>query len=53
MEHAGKNFLQEYLAEKANITTHNIENEKVCPIILVANISLALGMDLNRLLTLE
>lgn len=57
VERARKNFSQEYLAEKADITPqhlYRIENEKVCPTILVvANIALALGVDLNCLLPLN
>ena len=57
VERTRKNFSQEYLAEKADITPqhlYRIENEKVCPTILVvANIALALGVDLNCLLPLH
>ncbi len=54
VERARKNFSQEYLAEKANITPqhlYRIENAKVCPTILVvANIASALDKTLNDLL---
>ncbi len=57
VERARKNFSQEYLAEKSDITPqhlYRIENEKVCPTILVvANIALALGVDINSLLPLD
>lgn len=57
VERARKNFSQEYLAEQADITPqhlYRIENEKVCPTILVvANLALALGVDLNCLLPLN
>ncbi len=57
VERARKNFSQEYLAEKSDITPqhlYRIENEKVCPTILVvANIALALGVDINCLLPLD
>ena len=45
---------KEYLAEQADITPqhlYRIENEKVCPtIIVVANIAEALGVTINDLL---
>ncbi|MDO5438037.1 MAG: helix-turn-helix transcriptional regulator [bacterium] len=57
IERARKRLSQEYLAEKADITPqhlYRIENEKVSPTIhVVANIALALGVDLNCLLPLE
>lgn len=57
VERARKNFSQEFLAEQANITTqhlYRIENEKVCPTILVvANIALALNVSLETLLPLD
>ncbi len=57
VERARKNYSQEYLAEKANITPqhlYRIENAKVCPTILVvANIAVALEKTLNDLLPLD
>ena len=57
VERARKKFSQEYLAEQANITTqhlYRIENEKVCPTILViANIALALDVSLDKLLPFD
>lgn len=57
VERARKNFSQEYLAEMSDITPqhlYRIENEKVCPTILVvANIAPALGVDINCLLPLD
>lgn len=56
-ERARKNFSQEYLAEKVDISIqhlYRIENEKVCPTILVvAKIAIALGVSLNTLLPLD
>ncbi len=57
IERARKNLSQEYLAEKADITQqhlYRIENEKVSPTIhVVANIAVALDVDLNCLLPLK
>ena len=57
VERARKNLSQEYLAELADITPqhmYRIENEKVCPTILVvANIAQALDDSLNTLLPIE
>ena len=57
VERARKNLSQEYLAELADITPqhmYRIENEKVCPTILVvANIAQALDVSLNILLPIE
>ncbi len=57
VERARKNLSQEYLAELADITPqhmYRIENEKVCPTILVvANIAQALDVSLNTLLPIE
>ena len=57
VERARKNLSQEYLAELADITPQHmnrIENEKVCPTILVvANIAQALDVSLNTLLPIE
>lgn len=57
VERARKNMSQEYLAELADITPqhlYRIENEKVCPTILVvANIAQALNISLNTLLPIE
>ena len=54
VERARKKYSQEYLAERADITPqhlYRIENEKVCPtIIVVANIAEALGVTINDLL---
>lgn len=54
VERARKKYSQEYLAEQADITPqhlYRIENEKVCPaIIVVANIAEALGVTINDLL---
>ncbi len=56
VERARKKISQEYLAEQADITPqhlYRIENEKVCPtIIVVANIAKALGVTLDKLLPL-
>jgi len=56
-ERARKNYTQEKLAELAKISTEylsRIENEKVCPTILViANIAKALNVTLDTLLPLE
>ena len=57
VERARRKFSQEYLAEQADITPqhlYRIENEKVCPTILVvANIAEALGVTLNELLPIN
>lgn len=57
VERARKNFSQEYLAELADITPqhlYRIENEKVCPTILViANIAVSLDVSLDTLLPLD
>ncbi len=54
VERARKKISQESLAEMSDITPqhlYRIENEKVCPTILVvANIARALGVSLNDLL---
>ena len=54
VERARKKYSQEYLAEQADITPqhlYRIENEKVCPtIIVVANIAETLGVTINDLL---
>ena len=56
MERARKKISQEFLAEQADITPqhlYRIENERVCPTILVvANIAKALGVTLDKLLPL-
>ncbi len=56
-ERARKNFSQEYLAEKANITTeylNRIEREKYSPsLIVIANLALALDVDMNTLLPIK
>ncbi len=53
VERARKKYSQEYLAEQADITPqhlYRIENEKVCPTILVvANIAKALDVSLDKL----
>ena len=53
VERARKKYSQEYLAEQADITPqhlYRIENEKVCPTILVVvNIAKALGVSLDKL----
>lgn len=55
MERARKKITQEYLAEMADITPqhlYRIENEKVSPTIhVVLNIALALGVDINKLIS--
>ena len=52
-ERARKNYSQEYLAEKANITTeylNRIEKEKYSPsLIVIVNLAYALNIDLNTL----
>ena len=57
VERARKNISQEMLAEKSDITPqhlYRIENEKVCPTILVvANIAKALEVSLDRLLPIK
>lgn len=57
VERARKNWSQEYLAELADITPqhmYRIENEKVCPTILViANIAIALNISIDTLLPLN
>lgn len=57
VERARKKYSQEYLAEQVNISPqhlYRIENEKVCPTILViANIALALGISLDTILPIE
>ena len=54
VERARKKISQEKLAELSDITPqhlYRIENEKVCPTILVvANIAKALGVSLNGIL---
>ena len=49
-----KKYSQEYLAEQADITPqhlYRIENEKVCPTILVVvNIAKALGVTIDKLI---
>ena len=56
VERARKKISQEFLAEQADITPqhlYRIENERVCPTILVvANIAKALGVTLYKLLPL-
>jgi len=56
VERARKKVSQECLAEQADITPqhlYRIENEKVCPTILVtANIAMALDVTLDKLLPL-
>ncbi len=56
-ERARKNFSQEYLAEKANITTeylNRIEKEKYSPsLIVIANLAIALEVDMNTLLPIK
>ena len=53
VERARKKYSQEYSAEQADITPqhlYRIENEKVCPTILVVvNIAKALGVSLDKL----
>ena len=55
-ERARRNYTQERLAELAGITTEylsRIENEKVCPTILViANIALALDVPIDKTFTI-
>ena len=57
IERARRKMSQEYLAEQADITPqhlYRIENEKVCPTILVvANIAQVLGLTLNDILPLK
>lgn len=57
VERARKNFTQEFLAEKSDITPqhlYRIENEKVCPTVLVmANIAKALNVSLDVLLPID
>lgn len=57
VERARKNWSQEYLAELADVTPqhmYRIENEKVCPTILViANIAVALNISIDTLLPLN
>ena len=57
IERARKKISQESLAEMSDITPqhlYRIENEKVCPTILVvANIAKALDLSLNDLLPLS
>ncbi len=57
VERVRKKISQEYLAEQADITQqhlYRIENEKVSPTIhVVVNIAIALGVDLNQLLSLK
>lgn len=54
VERARKKYSQEYLAEQADITPqhlYRIENEKVCPTILVVvNIAKALGVTIDKLI---
>ncbi|MBD5401467.1 helix-turn-helix transcriptional regulator [bacterium] len=56
-ERARKKYTQEQLAEVAEITTEylsKIENGKACPTILViTNIALALGVNIDKLLPLD
>lgn len=56
VERARNKISQEFLAEQADITPqhlYRIENERVCPTILVvANIAKALGVTLDKLLPL-
>ncbi len=56
-ERARKRFSQEYLAEKAEISTeylNKIEREKYNPSITVAvNLAIALGIDLETLIPLN
>lgn len=56
VERARKKISQEFLSEQADITPqhlYRIENERVCPTILVvANIAKALGVTLDKLLPL-
>ena len=56
VERARKKISQEFFAEQADITPqhlYRIENERVCPTILVvANIAKALGVTLDKLLPL-
>lgn len=56
-ERARINYTQEKLAELSQVSTEYIsrlEHGKVCPTILVVtNIALALGVDLNTLLPVE
>ena len=56
-ERARINMKQDKLAELAGVSTEymsRIENEKVCPTILVvSNIALALNVDLNVLLPIK
>ena len=57
VERAKKRISQESLAEQVNITPqhlYRIENEKVCPTILVvANIAKALSLTLDELLPIH
>lgn len=56
-ERARKNYSQEYLAEKAEISVEylsRIENEKYSPsLIVIVNLAKALEVDLNTLLPLD
>ena len=55
-ERARKGYSQEYLSEKANITTeylNRIEKEKYSPsLIVIVNLAKALDIDLNTLFPL-
>ena len=57
IERARKKISQEHLAEMSDITPqhlYRIENEKVCPtIVVVANIARSLGVSLDDLLPLN
>lgn len=57
VERARKNYTQEFLAEKSDITPqhlYRIENEKTCPTVLVlANIAKALEVSLDTLLPID
>ncbi len=56
-ERARKNYTQEKLSELSSISMEylsRIENEKVCPTILVvANIAMALDIPIDKLLPLD
>jgi len=56
-ERARKNYSQEFLAEKANITPeylNRIEKEKYSPsLVVIVKLALALEVDINKLIPLD
>lgn len=56
-ERARKKYTQEYLAEKADITTEylaRIEAGKFSPsLVVIVNLALALEVDIDKLITLD